>query len=93
MTHDPICRISKAMRNGECCADDPLFGYPCDCRLITEVRQDMLAKCIALCDSHITRINNEAASQDYERFANEFYANADGIEFIVGELRALQEKP
>jgi hypothetical protein len=55
--------------------------------------RDMLAKCIALCDSHITRINNEAASQDYERFANEFYANADGIEFIVGELRALQEKP
>lgn len=56
-------------------------------------QRDMLAKCIALCDSHITRINNEAASQDYERFANEFYANADGIEFIVGELRALQEKP
>lgn len=60
---------------------------------ISAARADMLAKCIALGDSHITRLNNEAASEDDERFANELYANADGIEFIVGELGALEEKP
>lgn len=55
-------------------------------------QRDMLSKCIALGDSHITRINNEAEFETVGR-AEELFANADGIEFFVGELRALQEKP
>jgi len=39
MTHDPLCRIAKAIRDGECCADDPLFGYPCDCNQIAKAHK------------------------------------------------------
>ena len=40
MTHDPLCRVAQGIRDGECCADDPLFGFPCQCALIAKVRAD-----------------------------------------------------
>lgn len=44
MTHDPLCRIAQGIRDGECCADDPLFGFPCTCDLIAKARADALRR-------------------------------------------------
>lgn len=49
-----------------------------------------IAECISLGDRHIDRINEEANAAISEQVANQLFMNADGIEFLVGELSALQ---
>lgn len=51
-----------------------------------------IAECISLGHRHIDRINEEAKAAISEQVANQLFMNADGIEFLVGELRAIQEK-
>jgi hypothetical protein len=51
-----------------------------------------IAECISLGNRHIDRINEEAKAAISEQVANQLFMNADGIEFLVGELRAIQEK-
>jgi hypothetical protein len=53
---------------------------------------DAIAECISLGNRHIDRINEEAKAAISEQVANQLFMNADGIEFLVGELRAIQEK-
>jgi hypothetical protein len=51
-----------------------------------------IAECISLGHRHIDRINEEAKAAISEQVASQLFMNADGIEFLVGELRAIQEK-
>ena len=53
-------------------------------------RDDAVAECISLGHRHIDRINEEAEAAISEQVANQLFMNADGIEFLVGELSALQ---
>ena len=49
-----------------------------------------IAECISLGDRYIDGINEEAEAAISEQVANQLFMNADGIEFLVGELSALQ---
>ena len=85
MTHDPLCPI--------CVATDGLCDQncaACQCDLIAKVREDAIAECILLGYRHIDRINEEAEDAISEQVANQLFMNADGIEFFVSKLRALQ---
>jgi len=53
-------------------------------------RRDMLAECTAIGDEHMTRISYEVEAESDKQRANDLFRNADGIEFLVGELRAMQ---
>jgi hypothetical protein len=73
MNHDPLCSYYKPGVFWE--------SHVCvTCDLISEVRRDMLSKCIAV------------AQQAYKH-APEGYSDNEAFEVAIAALRALQEKP
>jgi len=67
---------------------------PCICSYLRACEErgyaDAIAECILLGYRHIDRVNEEAEAAISEQVANQLFMNADGIEFFVSKLRALQ---
>ncbi len=77
MNHDPLCPMTKGKSNPLWKAAAPIYDLLCECELITQVREDELAKCIEVIDDMvIDTVGNSAATVDQ----------------VLDALRGLQEK-
>lgn len=52
VTHDPLCPMSPEPDPAYCCYS--CDGYDCECDLISKVRADTIAKCIATVEELFT---------------------------------------
>ncbi len=72
MTHDPLCPSLLPYNT--------LEGYPCQCRLIAQVRQDMLRRCEAAAYADLLSLEDDM---------REAFGKGDAARIVAGYRSAM----